>query len=447
MELTGRTIHQLSADLARGAVTSRALTESALTAIAANPGPFTRVNADGARAAADASDQLRGHGVVPSPLAGIPISVKDLFDVAGEPTSAGSSLLTDAPPAMQDAPVIARLRAAGAVIMGRTHMSEFAFSGLGANPHCPVAANPRDRTRVPGGSSSGAAASVGFGQSAMGLGSDTGGSVRIPASFCGLAGFKPTQRRITRAGVFPLSESLDSIGPIANSIDCCRIVDRILSDHPADLHPPLAMAGLRFAVVTDLVLNDLDEVVARAFDRALDALSGGGAVITRITFPELLRIPAMFANGTLTSAECFTLHSNMGLLAQRDRYDPNVLARVEAGATMSAKQYLDLLHWRSAVIADANARTAGYDAMLLPSTATVAPRFDDIATTAGWNRANGLALRNASVINFLDRCAANVPMSQGDELPTGLTVVGESMEDARLLAIAEAVEGVVACQP
>ncbi len=346
-------------------------------------------------------------------------------------------------PAVVDAPVIARLRAAGAVLMGRTHMSEFAYSGLGANPHFLPATNPRDPSRVPGGSSSGAAASVGLGQCAMGLGSDTGGSVRIPAAYCGLTGFKPTQRRITRAGAFPLSESLDSVGPIANSIECCRIVDAILSDGPVGTHPPMAVEGLRLAVLTDFVLHDLDDTVTTAFERALATLRRAGATITRMPFPELLRLPDMFAHGTITSAE--SLRPPPGARPPRSTRSvrPNILVRVEGGATMTARQYIDLLHWRSALIHDANARTAAFDALLMPTTPTVAPRFADIATTASWTRANGLSVRNASVVNLLDRCAASIPMHQTGELPTGLTVVGETMADARLLAIAAAVEGVL----
>src|SRR5256885_9515156 len=208
--MTLRTVSQAAAELSRGAVTSRALVDEALSAIAADGTAFMRVYADRARADAAEADAARPNGSVPSLLAGIPISIKDLFDVAGEPTPAGSEILRNGPNALRDAPVVARLRAAGAIIIGRTHMSEFAFSGLGTNPHSPRLSNPRDASRVPGGSSSGAAASVARGQAVMGLGTDTGGSVRIPAAFCGVTGFKPTQRRVTRDGAFPLAESLDS---------------------------------------------------------------------------------------------------------------------------------------------------------------------------------------------------------------------------------------------
>ena len=230
------TIQQLAADLAAGRTTSRKLTEQALARIADPKGEggraFIKVWRDQALAAADASDALRKAGLVPSPLAGIPVSIKNLCDVAGETTLAGSKALDDAPPAKADAPVVARLRAAGAVIVGSTNMSEFAFSGVGFNPHYGTPGNPADRKRVPGGSSAGAAVSVADGMAVAALGTDTGGSVRIPAAVCGITGFKPTARRVPIDGVVPLSTSLDSIGPLANSVECCAIVDAVFAGEP-----------------------------------------------------------------------------------------------------------------------------------------------------------------------------------------------------------------------
>lgn len=440
MTLIGRTIDSLAADLAAGKTTSRALVEAALVSIAADSTAFTLVGIERARVEADASDRLRKAGVVPSLLAGVPISIKDLFDVAGETTAAGSALLRDAPAALRDAPPVARLRAAGAVIIGRTHMSEFAFSGLGANPHYPRCANPHDASRVPGGSSSGAAVSVARGQAAMGLGTDTGGSTRIPPSFCGVVGFKPTQARVTRDGAFPLSASLDSIGPIANSVACCALVDGLIADAPIGRHPALGVAGLRFAVPTDFVLDAMDANVAAAFDRALARLTDVGARIERLRVPGLARIPEINARGTMANAEAFAYHTRAGLLKRREGYDPNVVARIEVGGRMTAGDYLDLLHARAALTAEVDRLSAPYDALLFPTTPCVAPRFDEIAEQAGFSRANALALRNPSVVNFLDRCALSVPMHLGGELPSGLMIVGERLGDARVLAIGHAVE-------
>ena len=443
MLLAGRTISELARDLSRGVVTSEALVAEALESIARDGSAFTRVYEAEARAAAQLSDAARARGIVASPLAGIPVSIKDLFDVQGEPTPAGSKLLRDAPPAVADAPVIARLRAAGAVIVGRTHMSEFAFSGLGTNPHLPRLSNPHDVARVPGGSSSGAAVSVARGQAAMGLGSDTGGSTRIPASFCGVTGLKPTQRRITRAGAFPLAESLDSIGPIANSVACCAIVDRLIADAAIDPHPLIKVSQLRLAIPTNIVLDDLDTHVNSAFNRALATLDRAGASVQPVPFPEFARLQELSANGTIANAEAFAIHERIGGATRYESYDPNVRARLEIGGRMTQSQYAMLVSARAELIESANRRSAGYDALILPTMATVAPRFADVEDPVAWMRENSLTLRNASRVNFFDRCALSIPMHRPPELPTGFMIVGETVGDAKLLAIGEAVERIL----
>jgi aspartyl-tRNA(Asn)/glutamyl-tRNA(Gln) amidotransferase subunit A len=443
MDLTGRSIADLARALADGRTTSRALAEAALESIARDAAAFTRVNAERARAEADHADSTRKLGAASGALAGIPISVKDLFDVAGEPTPAGSAVLRDAPPPVSDAPTVARLRAAGAIVVGRTHMSEFAFTGLGLNPHGPTCTNAHDPARVPGGSSSGAAVSVARGQAAMGLGTDTGGSVRIPASFNGLVGFKPTQARITRDGAFPLSESLDSIGPLANTVACCALVDGILADQPRAAHPAMA-AGLRLAVPTDFVLNDMDEAVAAAFERALAALSSAGSRIERIPIEALNRLPNLFAKGTIANAEAYAFHAGRNFFGHKEQYDPNVLTRIELGGRMSAADYIGLTKARVAMIAEVARLTAPYDALVLPTTPQLAPRIADVSDAARFSSANALALRNASAFNFLDHCAISLPMQRAGEMSCGLMLVGERMADAKLLAVAAAVEAALA---
>jgi aspartyl-tRNA(Asn)/glutamyl-tRNA(Gln) amidotransferase subunit A len=265
---------QLADDLTAGRTSSRDLIERALAAIEDPAGEGARtmlkVHATPARAAADASDRMRAMGIVLSPVAGLPISAKDLFDLAGDVTTAGSVLLKDAPPAIEDAPTIARLRRAGAIIIGRTNMTEFAYSGLGLNPHYGTPRNPWDRAtgRIPGGSSSGAAISVTDGMAAAAIGTDTGGSVRIPSALCGLTGFKPTARRIPRQGVYPLSHSLDSIGPLAPTVACCALLDAILSDKEPTLPAPLPLDGLRLGVPQTLVMDDVEDYVAERFATA-----------------------------------------------------------------------------------------------------------------------------------------------------------------------------------
>src|SRR5689334_21736073 len=254
------TIAVLSADLAAGRTTSRALTEAALSRIEDTKGEgaraFIKVYRTQALAAADASDALRKAGVAQGPLAGIPMSIKNLCDVAGETTLAGSKALEGAPPAKADAPVLERLRRAGAVILGSTNMSEFAFSGIGFNPHYGTPGNPADRTRVPGGSSSGAAVSVADGMVVAALGTDTGGSVRIPSAVCGLVGFKPTARRVPLDGLVPLSSSLDSVGPLANSVECCAIVDAVFANEPIQIPEAAPLSGLRFGIPKQFVMEE-----------------------------------------------------------------------------------------------------------------------------------------------------------------------------------------------
>ncbi|HXV01247.1 MAG TPA: amidase [Caulobacteraceae bacterium] len=436
MTLKGSTLPQLAAALDADLTTSAALVDEALDAIAADSRAFTYIDAGHARAAARAADHERREGRAASHLAGIPVSVKDLFDIAGQTTSAGSAIFAGAAPADADAPVVARLKSAGLIVIGRTQMSEFAFTGLGLNPHAPQPANPLDRERVPGGSSGGAAVSVALGQAAGALGTDTGGSVRIPAAFCGLAGFKPTQRRVTRAGVFPLSPTLDSIGPIANSAACCALLDAIIADEAAPPASPIDLSRIRLGAPDGYLLTDMEPAVAEAFDRALAGLAEAGACIETFAFPQLGRIPAMNARGSISNAESFALHRRLGLMAHRDRYDPNVLARIELARSMPAADYLDLLAERAALISEADRALAGYDALLAPTSPILAPRFAEVADPAAFARLNALVLRNPMVVNILDRCAISLPIAPG----AGLMVIGATMDDARLLAIAQALE-------
>ena len=262
---------ELSRDLALGLTTSEKLTHACLENIAIPSGEgaraFIKVCTDSALATARASDVARAMGQLPSAIAGIPISIKDLFDVKGEVTCAGSKILADAPPATSDAPVIARLRAAGAIILGRTNMTEFAYGAHGMNAHYGTPANPWDRrTRhIPGGSTSGGAVSVTDDMAAATIGSDTGGSVRIPAALCGITGFKPTQARIPLAGAFPLSFTRDSIGPLGRSVTCCTWLDAIMAGEVLETPAVMALSGLRFGVPKTILLDGLTPAVAEAF--------------------------------------------------------------------------------------------------------------------------------------------------------------------------------------
>jgi aspartyl-tRNA(Asn)/glutamyl-tRNA(Gln) amidotransferase subunit A len=443
------TVLSLAADLMAGRTSSRALIEAALATIADPAGEgarsFVKVYADNARAAADAQDRLRKAGYVASPLAGLPVSIKDLFDVAGEPTLAGSKALDDRPPAERDAPVVARLRAAGAVLIGRTNMTEFAFSGIGINPHYGTPGNPHDRALIPGGSSSGAAVSVGDGAAIVAIGSDTGGSVRIPAALCGIVGFKPTQSRIPRDGVIPLSTTLDSIGPLANSVACCAIADAVMAGDMPEVPPPVPVEGLRLGVPQGFVLEGLAPEVASAFADACASLSRAGARIVDLALAELNEIPAINAAGGFAPIEAYAWHQP--LLARRGAdYDQRVRTRIERAGGMNAVDYINLRAARADLIARIAPRTTDFDALLMPTVAITAPPIAAFERDQDYRHLNALILRNPSVINFLDRCAVTLPIQRAGTPPVGLMVVGEHGADRRLLGIARGIEAALAAR-
>ncbi|HZY51913.1 MAG TPA: amidase [Reyranella sp.] len=440
------TILQLAADLAAGRTSSRKLTDEAIARIEDPKGEgkraFIKVYKQQAMAAADASDAQRKAGLVPGPLAGIPVSIKNLCDVAGEATLAGSRALDDAPPATADAPVVARLRAAGAVIVGSTNMSEFAFSGVGFNPHYGTPGNPADRTRVPGGSSSGAAVSVGDRMAVAALGTDTGGSVRIPAAVCGITGFKPTARRVPIDGVVPLSTSLDSIGPLANSVECCAIVDAVFAGEPIAIPDAAPLAGLRFGIPKQFVMDELDATVAKAFERACKALSAKGVKVEQVELPQLNELSAINAKGGFAASEAYAWHQK--LIARRGKdYDPIIYPRILRGKEMGAADYIDLLAARADLQKRVAAVTANYDAIVMPTCAIVAPTLDEVSTADGFTKKNMLLLRNTTVGNFLDRCAISLPCHAAGELPVGFMLMGETLADKRVLAMARSVAPVV----
>jgi len=436
------TIGQLTAELSAGKTTSRKLTEAALARIEDRAGEgrrtFIKVWKEQALAAAEASDIVRRAGIAGGPLAGIPVSIKNLCDVAGETTLAGSKALDDAPPAKQDAPVVARLRAAGAIIVGSTNMSEFAFSGVGVNPHYGTPGNPADRDRVPGGSSSGAAVSVGDRMAVAALGTDTGGSVRIPAACCGIVGFKPTARRVPLDGVVPLSTSLDSIGPLANSVECCAIVDAVFAGEPVDVPDAAPLHGLRLAIPRQYVMDDLDPLVVRAFERACKTLEGKGVLVQRIDLKELLEIPLANNKGGFAATEAYAWHERL-LLRRGNEYDPMIAPRIRRGSETRTFEYIALIQKRGALQRRVSAITSNYDAVIMPTCAIPAPRIDEVATPDSFTKNNLLLLRNTTVGNYLDRCAISLPCHAPGELPVGFMMMAEAMADRRLLAMARSV--------
>jgi len=457
-------IRLLSEQLSAGSITARELIESALAAIDDPVGEgsraFVAVAADRARAEADAWDALRAANGWTPPFAGIPVAIKDLADVTGEVTTAGSTVLAAAGPAVTDAPAVARLRSAGFIVVGRTNMTEFAFSGLGLNPHYGTPSSPWDRStgRIPGGSSSGSAVAVADGMAAVGLGTDTGGSCRIPAAFCNIVGYKPTARRVPLDGIIPLSPSLDSVGPLANTVDCVAIVDSILADTGHGLPSSSAsgpISSLRLGVLSDFMLDDLDDTVAVRFNAAVSALSSSGATVTSVTFPELNELGDINRDGGFAPAEALEWHRR--LIADRgDQYDQRVRRRIEGGSRASAVYYVEVLNHRRRLI-DRFAEVAdGFDALIAPTVATIPPPLDSFPPDGDpsdpddryYSTINLRALRNTAVGNFLDSCAISLPLCGVEERATtpavGLMLMAPAMADDHLLRTAAAVESVAA---
>jgi aspartyl-tRNA(Asn)/glutamyl-tRNA(Gln) amidotransferase subunit A len=436
------TVAQLAAALAAGRTSSRELVEQALGRIGEPGGEgsraFLKVHADGARAEADAADRLRKAGVRRSPVDGLPVSLKDLFDVAGEVTRAGSKVLSLE--AERDAAAVARLRAAGAIFIGRTNMVEFAFGGVGLNPHYGTPKNPYDRKagRVPGGSSSGAAVAQADGMCVMALGSDTRGSIRGPAALCGVVGWKPTAGRVPREGAFPLSFTLDSVGPLTNSVACAAAYDAVLSgESPAPLH--LDVKGLRLLLPRSSALEDLDAEVAAAFETALSKLSRAGALIAEKPVPAFDRQGEYFRGGGYAGAEAYHIHrANEARIGE---YDPRVGKRVLLGKSLSASDYLAFGELRASYMREVVALAAPFDAVLMPTVPCIAPTIAEAdASDEDYFRWNMRILRNNGLINFLDGCAASLPCHEPGRAPVGLMVCGTAGTDRHTLAAAAAVE-------
>jgi aspartyl-tRNA(Asn)/glutamyl-tRNA(Gln) amidotransferase subunit A len=366
------------------------------------------------------------------------VSIKDLFDVAGEPTRAGSTVLAGAQPATSDAPVVQRLREAGALIVGKTNMSEFAFTGVGANPHYGTPGNPADRTRVPGGSSSGAVVAVADGMCAISVGTDTGGSTRIPAALCGLVGYKPTKHRISTEGAFPLSPSFDSVGPIARTVADCAKADAVLAGEVPWAIEPAALHGLRLGVPQDPALQDLDPIVSRALDVSLGQLIRADVIVSAVDFPEFGEMDRVNHTATIPTAEAWRIHRDR-LATRSDEYDPRVKWRIELGSRVDDASYAGMLEERDVLVRKMDERLTQYDALALPTTPIVAPTLAEIETDEGFQRANRLLLRNTAIANFFDLCAISLPLA-GTQLPVGLMLFARRDHDRRLFNIAAAVE-------
>ncbi|MCW6507823.1 amidase [Lichenifustis flavocetrariae] len=418
---------------------ARARLELALGRIADSSGEGARacltVYAEVARHAAVEADDRAAANRRLSPIDGWLVTVKDLFDIAGEVTRAGSKAIAqEGRVAVRDAEVVRRVRAAGAIIVAKTNMSELAFSGVGTNLHYGTPANPLDRMRVPGGSSSGAAVAVADGFCDVAIGSDTGGSVRIPAALCGLVGFKPTQARVSRAGAFPLSKTLDAVGPLAKDVAACAAVDAVLSgEEPADLSTG-TLAGLRIGVVQGFVLDGLDSAVAQVFAAALVALDRAGATLAEVALPQFEAMRTLNARAAITPAEALVVHG--ARFEAGAAFDPFICARLERARAIAAADLAETRATRGALMESLGRELNAFDVLVMPTVPILAPTLAEVEDAERFNDRNLLLLRNTTVANFFDLPAVSLPLTPG----IGFSVMMRSGEDRRVLAVARAME-------
>jgi aspartyl-tRNA(Asn)/glutamyl-tRNA(Gln) amidotransferase subunit A len=425
-------------------MTARERLEQALSRIDDPAGEGTRacltVYRDQARAAADAADARVRAGISLGPLDGVIVTIKDLFDVAGEVTRVGSKVLAEeGKPAAADAPVVQRLRAAGAVIVAKTNMSEFAFTGIGINPHFGTPGNPADRARAPGGSSSGAAVSAADGMCEIAIGSDTGGSCRIPAALCGVVGFKPSRQRIPTEGAFPLSYTLDSIGSLSKTVAGCAKADAVMAGEAPWKLDPAPLAGLRLGVAQGMPLENLDDTVGKRFPAALDRLEKVGARLSNERLPLIDDMMRVLGRASILVAEAYSIHRDR--LARRGAdVDQIVRGRTEKGRDISAADFIETVRARTGLVRAMDARLVDLDVLAMLTAATVAPRIDEVSEPKAFMARNALLLRNTTIANFFDLTAISLPLPCEGGLPVGLMLIARNGHDRRLFRIAAAVE-------
>ncbi|MCA1442111.1 hypothetical protein I6F07_18195 [Ensifer sp. IC4062] len=403
---------------------------------------LTRIWREDSLAAACHEDRLHDEGVPSaSLLAGMPIVVKDNFDVRGDVTQAGSGSLANSLPAQRDAESVGHLRAAGAIIVGKSNMSEFACDNTGANRVFGLPRNPLDASRICGGSSSGAAAAVADGSMVAALGSDTGGSIRQPAALCGLVGFKPSEGRVSTRGVLPLSTTLDTVGPIARSVECCGIIDAVLSATPWRPLPQYPLHGVSLGVLQDLVLDELDRPVAAAFENALRILKDAGATVTEFSWAELQRPDWRDVFPVITHSD---IHACHGRFAEEnaDLIEPGVLRVIMHGKTVSPQDRGDALAFRNRASQEAHDIISRFHVVVMPTVPLIAPLVSSLSDPEQAKKIEFMIGRNNELANFFDCCAATVPCQATGDLPVGFLMMAKNGDDRRVLTVASAVEEV-----
>jgi len=442
-------IAQLSALLQTGKTDPVEVTQAVFAAIDRHDDKsvFVSLLRERALSEAEASSRRIRDGRSLGLLDGIPIAWKDLFDIEGAATTAGSTVLATAPKAQKDAPVVDLLRQAGMIAIGRTNMSEFAFSGIGINPHYGTPHNPRstDVPRIPGGSSSGAGVAVAADLVPVAMGTDTGGSVRIPAAFNGLVGYKATRGRHAMQGVFPLSRSLDSLGPLCRTVQDAAWIDAAMRGLPPGMVQRRALETLDIVVPTNIVFDTAEPGVVAAFEAALERLRTAGANITRIVLPAFGQILDVMAKyGPLVTAEAFVLHRDRLAGPEATGMDQRVVARTRLGENTSLASYLAILDARARLIADTEA-LIGDRLVAFPTVAHVAPPIEPLlADDQAFFAINGKTLANTALGNFLDWCGVSIPCGTGDAgMPVGFLLSASANRDDSLLAAAMAAEDTI----
>jgi aspartyl-tRNA(Asn)/glutamyl-tRNA(Gln) amidotransferase subunit A len=444
-----RSVAQLSVLLQSGFLDPVELAQDTFEAIrnCADGTIFIRLLEERALSEAEAARQRIRAGRSLGPLDGVPVAWKDLFDISGLPTTAGSRVLADAEPAKADAAVVQALANAGMVSVGRVNMSEFAFSGLGINPHYGTPRNPfspEGEHRIPGGSSSGSGVAVAAGLVPVSIGTDTGGSVRIPAAFNGVVGYKASRGRYSMEGVFPLAKSLDSLGPLCRTVQDAILVDAAMRGLAVTggLARPLS-GDLSFVVPQTIFFDGAEAEVVDAFETAVERLARAGARIRRDAFPEFTEIfEVMARHGALVTAEAFVLHRGRILGPEAEQMDPRVVKRTALGAKITLADYVETLDARARLIRSFETRLGRDDILLSPTLPHVAPLLGPLVDDEDlFFQMNGKTLRNTLIGNFLDWCGVSLPCGTGaDGMPAGLLLSGTKGSDDKVLAAATTVE-------
>lgn len=447
--LTRHSATQLAGMLQAGEISAVALATHYLDKIRQHPDQsvFIKVTRDRALQEAQASDARRSKGNLLSPWDGIPIAWKDLFDTKGDTTTAGSIVYAKAPAAIEDATVVAACRDLGLVCLGKTNLTEFAYSGLGLNPHYGTPVNPCSdaEPRAPGGSSAGSAVAVAAGLAPVAIGTDTAGSVRVPASFCGLTGFKSSQKRYSKAGVFPLSSSLDSLGPLALCVDDLIVMDALMRGRSAAPIVDVDLAGLEILIPETIVFDDIYADIATCFDAAVSRLLAAGVRVSRAPFPIFQQIMDLFAaHGTPTVAEAATFHSDLLASEQAEQMDQRVRTRMLTASGFSAQDYITLQWERERLLEEAGV-ALGDICLLFPTVAMTAPALAPLkADDDLFARTNLKVLRNTMLGNFLGMPGVSLPIGvDTNGLPIGALISARSGQDDRLLAVAKAIEPIM----